>query len=206
MKKILVSLALVAGLFGACRADELASIFDVNRKVHYENATVTTSTQIIFIDLSDTVNYPHERTGSVGISKITTSFISNLGAANISSGTIQLGVVTYVGNSTGTVKWFATYPYFTTSSATVSYNDFLAPIYTRSAVRPIANSDGTTPYFASNNTTSGSSIYTSTLTVLPTSLGGNVNPGLGDIILNLNIGTGSIIRFVMDVYYAGVKP
>lgn len=204
MKKLLGFLILM-GIVGIARADESDLVYSLNRKVHYENAGVTTSTQIIMIDISDTVNYPHIAGQSMAVSKIMTTFVSLTGNLALSTGSIQLGVVSYVGASTGTVEWFESFPYYNTSTATVHYNDLIAPMYTRCYVSRVVNGDGATPYFGTNNISSGSSSYTVT-GQLPTSLGGTAAPAIGDIILNINIGTGSLGRLIMDVYYAGVKP
>lgn len=204
MKKILVALAFMGCLIGVAKADESDLVFQINRKIHYENAAVSVSTQIVLIDLSDTVNYPHANGNEMAISKVFSNFISAPGPTNISSGTIQMGVVTYVGNSTGTVEWFASYPYFTTSTTTVNFDDLVAPSYMRTNVARVVNGDGSTRYIGTNNISSGSSSY-AIAGQLPTSLGGSAAPAIGDIILNINIGSGSVIRLVMDVYYAGVR-
>lgn len=203
MKKLIGLFCLLA-FAGVLRADESDLVFNINRKIHYENAAVSASTQIIMVDISDTVNYPHPFGNAMAVSKVFLTANSMLGGSNISSGTMQLGVVTYVGNSTGTVEWFSGYSYYNTSSGTINYNDFVAPMYTRTYVQKVVNGDGVTPYFGTNSVTSGSSAYTVSK-VLPTSLGTSSPPAIGDIILNINIFTGTIAGLSADVYYAGVR-
>lgn len=201
MKKFLVAIFTVLAVGLAARADELASSYDIISRVHYETSNVAISTQIISIDVSDLVNYPHLKNGSIALAGIRTTFSTPA----TSSGTIKFGVVTFVNTSSGTVKWFANYPYSTTAINTFNFSENFTPMYLRALVKPIINTGGTTPYFNTNSTTANSTLY-QTDVVLPTSVGGSTAPGIGDIIMAINIGVGSINDISSEIFYAGQKP
>ena len=157
------------------------------------------STAAVVIDLSDTTNWKHTETGQINISSIKL----DIDKAAASTTTVKMGVVNFVDSSTGSVTWF----YAKESALNVSNSnavDFLSyvPNYLRLKVNPASTpqTDGTTPYLLSNDTTSGSTTYQTDVN-LP-SPAGVTAPGAGDVILAVTNGTAAVTVNVEVQYHA----
>lgn len=154
------------------------------------NGPVGISTNVILVDLSDTVNWPHkDPTGEIRIDNINLEF--DKPAA--SSGTIKIGVVTSVLGlssstivpSSGTITWF-----FGRSLSSATTNaDMLDPFNLENgAIRCRVNPDpragfgyaGKTPYILSNDTEN----FINTSQML--TLAGSTIPAIGDIVVQVN--------------------
>ena len=174
---------------------------DDNVVLHYKNYSVSASTDIILIDLSDIATYGHKYTGNFVISEIDLT----LERVQASTGCVKIGVVNYVGASTGSVTYFYEYPMYQIGASTdivVNIQNHSPSLLRLKAIpSETAHTDGSTPYIYSNDKTSGSTSFQNDV-VKTTSMGDNVYPALGDIILTLTKGsaTGSF-GIVLDVHY-----
>ncbi len=151
--------------------------------IKYVKENVTTSTNVILIDLSSTSVFPHKQTGSINIADVFIG-VDKLAA---SSGTVKLGVVTGISESTGSVTWFFEHSF--TESAALTEKERTSPdswLY-----RLKVGSNGQTPYVLSNDTTLANGMFQVGRAL--ESVGGvNTDPGVGDIILNYtNNGNGT---------------
>lgn len=142
---------------------------------------VAVTTYSILVDLSDTVNFPHKESGEIDLSRI--DILVDKAAA--STGTIKIGVVNAVGASSGSVTWFLRDSFERNVSNTnpnLSFNLDGMDIKTHAnGHTPGGNVIGTTPYILSNDKTTQSSVFQSTVP-LPTPFG-NAAPGVGDIVM-----------------------
>jgi hypothetical protein len=140
-------------------------------------AAATTSTAVVVIDLSNTTSWPHKETGEIIIDSIR----YDVDKVAASTGSVKVGVITYINASTGTVTWFLNREFEknvsnTQISAIQAYTEF--PV--RCRVDPLTPFTGSTPYILSNETTTGSTTYQSDVN-LPSPVG-NTSPGVGDIV------------------------
>lgn len=120
--------------------------------------------RVCLIQLSST-SWPHLYGGSQDVGEVDLSHIHvDIDKAAASSGTVRLGVITYVNTSTGTVTWFFKKSYTkNVSNTNVSDPENETPSFYRCRVVPISGSTVTasTPYILSNEFSTGN-IYTST--------------------------------------------
>lgn len=158
-----------------------------------------TSTNTILIDLSDTTNFPHKETGQINISSIRVEFDK----AAASTGTIKLGVVTYVNSSTGAVTWFyGKESLFNVSNAEPTDILNQSPNFYKLKVRPNGEgTNGSTPYVLSNDT-SGFVTTFQTDVVLTTPTGTMAAPGLGDIVFQGSSGAATVVINIEVLYHS----
>lgn len=158
------------------------------------------STAAVVIDLSsNTTTWRHKETGEVDLDVVKIE----VDKAAASTATVKLGVVNFVNESTGSVTWV----YSKERELNVSntdprdYFDFRPNSY-RLRVDPAAipNTNGSTPYAFSNDTTTGSTTYQTDVN-LPSPSTGNVAPGTGDVVLSVSNGTGAIVVNVEILYH-----
>jgi|GEM_PF-5401521 len=183
MKKLLFGLLMLAS------ASAHAIDFQVSREessyVKYFLDGITASTSTILIDLSDTTNFPHEKTGYACLTNIRI----NVDKVAASTATIKIGVVTEVGATNGDVEWFFSKVFEADTVGThLVENVNFAP----AVIRAYVNSSGGTPYLLSSDRTTDSTVY-QTDVGLPTTAdtGGGVFPSAGDIVLRVEYETGA---------------
>jgi hypothetical protein len=201
MKKLLSFLGLMLLGTSFCHAD----LFDLSKSkeytIHYATLSVagfSGTTNYILIDLSDTVNWPHDKTGEIHI----TDVYMNIDKAAASTSEVRLGVVNFVNESTGSVTWFDRYANNlnvsnTPGSIFKSYQD--NGINTRVKPSSTPNTDGSTPQILSSQKTSGSTDFQNDVGIY-TILGTQVFPQRGDIILQITK-SGAVIDYEMVIRY-----
>lgn len=183
-----------ADLFDLTKSKEFTILFSSQSGTGFSGTTTYT-----LIDLSDTVNWPHKETGGIHITSIQTE----MDKAAASTSTIRIGVVNYVGVSTGSITWLATRRGEQNVSNTNilfahDYPDF--GIYAKVRPSATANVDGATPGALSTEKSSGVS-YIAQNTALPTILSGSSFPAVGDIVIELNKGATAINYSVRIKYF-----
>lgn len=172
--------------------------------VHF-STTVPVSANPAIIDLislaTATGVFPHKETGEIDISQINIS-IDKLAA---SSGTVKVGVIDFVGSSTGSVTFFDTYSFLRNVNNTFPViNPGYGQAFYRCRVNPPANTlnNGTTPFILSNDTKNGSTAYTLTTIMASPISAGSVNPRPGDIVLEaVNSDITNTYNIVGDIFY-----
>lgn len=165
----------------------------------------------LLVSLSTPTIFPHAKViataptinGEVDINNINI-VVDKLAA---SSGTVKIGVVNFVNNSTGSVTFF----YSKEFSKNASNTDIGAfgngtPSFVRCKVIPSAtqNRDGTTPFILTNDKRSGSSLYrsTETLALQQNSPVGLISPLRGDIVMEVvNSDATNTFNVTVDVWY-----
>jgi hypothetical protein len=77
----------------------------------YGEIAIGTAVQAIAIDLSDTVNYTHDYTGSIVVQDVMSEVcVTNIGGGSvIAEYTIRYGVVVRTGSTNGDILWFHAY-------------------------------------------------------------------------------------------------
>ena len=183
MKKILsavllsfVAAPLYAGAFGAELREE-------SMVVNYTApSVVNASTAAIVVDLSDSTNWPHKKTAAVNISAISL----DVDKVSTSSGTVKLGVVTFVNASTGTVKFFFTKSF----NKNVAKSQYETIKLESGLIRAKVDSNGLLPYILTNDADTGVTTY-QTDVPLPTANGTSVAPAVGDIVLKVTNADGT---------------
>ena len=202
ISKLFIFTSLLFGLSSAAHADLFGSVKDKSVAVTYKLAVAATiTTHTVVIDLSDTSNWPHKETGQINISDIRVS----IDKTAASTCTIQIGVVNFVNASTGSVTWF----YSQNSERNVS-NTNINPFtnyhetYYRCRVNPgtTPNTNGSTPYILSSQTTTASTVYQDDLN-LPSPVGtGTTKPGVGDIVMMVQNGAVALEVYVEIIYHS----
>jgi hypothetical protein len=205
MKKALGFLSLMF-ITGLAHADLFDYVRDKAVAVHYSNsiAAAVTSTSAVLIDLSDTVNWPHKDNGAINISSIRVGFDK----AAASTATVRIGVVNFVNTSTGSVTWFyKSSNDLNVSNTDVDQFDSYGEGFLRTKIVPVnvtsagVYSDGKTPYIASNEITTGSTVY-QTDVVLPSLLSTGSASGQGDIVIEITKGVVAVNLQIEIVYFS----
>lgn len=202
MKKILL-LGLSVIMCGIAKAD----LFDLQKSKEYSLWFSSTSptgfsgtTTYILIDLTDTTNWPHKDTGELHINSIEI----NLDKAAASTTTVRLGVVNFVNASTGSVTWFSGIKSINNVSNTNSTFQFLFPdLGINTKVRPAStpDTDGSTPYIISTETTSGSTAFQDD-TAMPTIRSTTIIPKVGDIVMEIGKSGTAIVYDLLVKYHS----
>jgi len=202
MKKLL-GILLVFGFVGYAHAispvDE-----DDNVRLHYVNNSVTASTSIVAIDLSDTSSFNTRHTGYIVISEIRVK----LDTVASATGTVKVGVMNFVNASTGSVSYFFECPIYNhgATADVIICGEKYAPSFLRAKVNAgtvgasAEFADGVLPFVVTNSATSGDTSWQTDITI-PTVLGGTATPAVGDVILTLTNGSGVQYDSVVDIFY-----
>ena len=197
MKKLLTFLFLM-GLASIARADLFGNIEDKSALVKYDFAVgANVSTSALVIDLSDTSNWPHKEKGELNITQIRLG----IDKTAASTCTVRLGVITFVDESSGSVKWFwEIVSQRNVSNTNVTVIDNPTMSYYRLRVNPVVEAVGTTPFIISNQTTLSSTNYQSDIG-LP-SPNTTTSPGIGDMVMQVINGTVAIDISLEGLYHA----
>ena len=205
MKKILfgfIGLVLCGGILSAAPRES-----DLRSKTMVVHSTFTlavnVTTNVVLVDLSDTVNFPHDETGYINITGIKVQF-DKLAASTCS---VRLGVVTHVNASTGSVKYF----YEMSTLGNVNNTNIYQSAWTDNQFRCLKvipsttqDTEGSTPYLTSNSEMRGSTIFQNDVN-LPSFYSwpvSNSSPGVGDIIATArNLSASATIVVNIDLLY-----
>lgn len=173
--------------------------------VHY-STTVPVNSSPAVVDLihlaSATANsiyiYPHYDLGEIDVTHIRV----DVDKLTTSTGSVKIGVLDFVNQSTGSVKFFWGRSYAKNVSNTdtsVGYNE--TPSFFRCKVLPKAGTtEGDTPFIASNDTRNGSALYNlATKVKSPTD---DIFPGRGDIMMEItNSDATNTVIVNVDILY-----
>lgn len=183
-----------------------ADLFDFTQQKEYEinfssqsPTTVSGVSTLVLIDLSDTATWPHKEKKAIHI----TSIQCEIDKAAASTTTVRMGVVNYVGVSSGSITWF--YDKFgalnVSNTNVVAYNEYPNYGINTKVNLSTGDFDGTTPYILS---TDKSSLTTSVKlnTNLSTIVGTQVFPAVGDILIELTKGAAAINYSIRVKYYS----
>lgn len=212
MKKYLILLGLCFACLGSANAvitDPLV-LQEKTVVVHF-STTVPVSANPAIIDLislaTATAVFPHTDTGEVDISQI------NLTVDKVatSTGSVKIGVIDFVSQSSGSVTFFYNYSFVKNVSNTApQINPSFAPTFYRCRVSPQPTNTaklGATPYIFSNDLKTNSGVYTSTASFASPILAGSVNPRAGDIVLEaVNNDITNTYVIVGDIFYHSERP
>lgn len=192
MKKWL-SLLFLLSFPALAKADIIKSSLEEPVLVRLSTQSIVTSTNIILVDLSSTTVYPHKNTGFLNVVGI------RLDVAKVaaSSGTIKLGVVYRIDQSSGDVKWFYSYD-FSKSAAGTEIID--RPKEDFFFYRLKVGSDNSTPYLLTNDKTEFSTNFQNDVALL-TPTGSYVNTDKGDIILSFTNSGSNAMNLTIDLLY-----
>ena len=178
------TLLLTASFLQAATPERKDAVF-----VGYSSTGLTTSTSVIVVDISDTVNFPHKRSGAASVFGLR----ADIAKATTSTGTLKVGVVTRVDATNGDVTWFWTKDFSTDGSGAITENVVLPQTQIRTEVR-----GRRTPFMVATSSAASNVFQTDVL--LPTVVG-NVAPGVGDIVAQLvNLGSGAL-NFSVNLLY-----
>lgn len=160
---------------------------------------MTGTTTYVLIDLSDTVNWPHKEKKAIHI----TSIQCELDKAAASTTTVRIGVVNYIGVSSGSITWF----YDKKGEQNISntnvdgYQEYPDYGINTKVNFSTGEFDGTTPYILSTEKSSLVT-YLKLNTFLPTINSTQVFPAVGDILIEFNKSTvQTIINYVIRIKY-----
>jgi len=182
--KRLSALLVILFLTGVCHA-ELFTRERSNKFLSYSSVDNVASTHTIAVDLSDTSGYPHDRTGSLTISSVEIDVEKSTGA----TGTIRLGVITRVDNTNGDISYLLDYPFEKTTETSLDFGSNVSP-----SLINLKRS-----YVTNVSSLSATAFQADVL--LPTSIGGNKAPSVGDLILSVIRTNSEAINFVLKIFY-----
>lgn len=185
----------------------------VNREkavtVHFSTTVnAGASPSFLLISLSTPTLFPHQNITTFDNGEIDISHLRvQVDKVAASTGSIKVGVVSFINSSTSTVVYFYTKSYLRNVSNTIepsSYNN-LTPSFIRCRVIPAANPQttrGTTPYILSNERREASFIYNSTTTIASAVLDTSIVPQVGDVILEIvNSDATNAVTVTVDFLY-----
>lgn len=162
------------------------------RVVLSDNLAAAATRYYGFIDLSDTVNFPHTETGRIDLSAIATS----VDKAPATRGSIGIGLITRIDTVSADLTFVTGFNFLNndSSSETVLFN--YAPSQTKCLVGP----GGTTPFIkAIGATLTG---VTDLKSNVPLSFGAIFTPAVGDLVVRVfNQNASSLIFGVTGFYH-----
>lgn len=212
MKKL--AFALLFGLlsFPALGHAELSNPIVNQEKsvtVHFSTTVLksagTTPVAFVLVHLSSptfntTYAFPHNETGELDVTEVRV----DVDKVATSSGSVKIGVLTFVNQSTGSASFFFDRSFTNNVSNTSTVDEWnLAPAFWRLRIRPKAGAtEGVTPFFATNDTDNGTTLYQTDVSMQsPLGLSA-VFPGRGDIVMEiLNKDFTNSITVSVDVVY-----
>lgn len=162
------------------------------------------STTTVLIDLSDTVNFPHKVKGTPRQINITSLEIT-IDRPPESTGTVRIGVVTFISASTGSVTWFDTVNFLQNtsiaSSNVIKYTtgEYFLKLRVDPLV-PISSTDGATPFLLSSLKTSGTTVLQSDV-FLRNPAGTAAAPDVGDVIMEFTSGAVTVDNITVRIGY-----
>lgn len=145
-----------------------------------------------FIDLSDTVNWPHDDTGRIDI-----SYVSLLvDKAATARGTTSLGLITRIDGASADIAYIASASFVQNDSSSIEIIANFAPSQLKCDV--VA---GTTPHIKTNNIVTGlTAINTSTPLAFGAG-GATFTPAVGDLILRVVTTTAGDLTWGVSCFY-----
>lgn len=163
-----------------------------NVRAHYRLSGVQASAWALLVDLSDTVNWPHDDTGRIDISLINAMVDRS---AN-SVGQMQLGVITRLSATNGDVTVIAALAFENNSETHIARDINLSP----SQVKCGVDGDGNTPYMVTNARVLNDTGLQND-TAIASAIGTNVIPAVGDIVLRFLHTSGGVWTGSCGVLY-----
>ena len=173
--------------------------------LHYVNTSITSSSDVIAIELSSQTLFNLSQTGYLDINRIR----MRIDPVDGSTGTVKLGVVNHINASTGSVSYFfeCSFMNHVTYEAPILCEEiYESPLRLKVDARIQASShvayEGTTPSLATTNKTTASTKFQSDLTNVDI-FGNYVKPDVGDVILTYDVDTGQGAYLTLDIDYVG---
>lgn len=194
MKKLLLVASLLMSCAGAHAYEASRDVYEVRYKL---SVAANTSTAAVVIDLSDTTNWPHRRRGSLIVQDIQVK----VDKVTASSCTVKLGVVSFVNDSSGTVKWF--YGVEQAKNVGDAYNWVATNgmTYYNLLVQPVVDQSGATPLILTNDVTTQSTVYQRDVP-LPSPSSVMAAPGVGDCVISVaNSDATNSVDVYLEVHY-----
>jgi hypothetical protein len=197
MKRLLVSLLVIAGMSGVARA---ATDYDSQTVTYKLSVAANVSTAAVVVDLSDNTNWLHKFTTSeIQVNSVRLE-VDKVAASTTS---IRIGVVTYVSASTGCVTWFLHVPAAVEVSnakvdSTVIDSGWNLRVKKDATDPTVTN--GSTPYILSNDTTFASTTYQTDVKLASPVGSAGTAPGLGDLVMDVTNGTGAVVVYLSVNY------
>lgn len=210
MKKlwIVVLLALFSAAPRAARAaiTDAAVLREKTVVVHYSTTVPAGATSTFdLISIATTTGFfPHLDRG-----ELDPNYINTLAdKVSTSSGNIKIGVLSYVGASTGTAVFFFNNSFLknvsnnANSLMTNSSDTFYRCRVTSARTATNSDVDGITPFILSNDKRQGSTNYHIGGLIASPIPAGFVNPNVGDIVMEVNNSDSvNSINVIVDVWY-----
>lgn len=201
MKKILFAIAILVGICSTASAFEFGAnrAYDKQHLRYKVAVAAHLSTSTLIVDLSNTTNWPHKRTGEIHVYNVRL----NIDKTAASTTTVKLGVVTLSSTTAGDVTWFlgaenernvsnTLLPIYVTSD--LVYNLKVVPSATMGLV-------GSTPYILSNDKTTTSTAYQNDVKI-PSTTGTLTIPAAGDLIMLVSNGAVAV-EVYLELDYSG---
>lgn len=162
-----------------------------NVRASFVQTGIQASSWAILIDLSDTVNFPHDETGAAHVSLISLQ----VDRGNTSVGLVQVGVVTRVDGINGDVTSFAAVRFENGSPTNVIRDINFAPSQVKCGV--VA---GATTHMVSNSKLLNDTGLQTDIAI-PTATGGTAFPAVGDVVVKYTHTSGSAWTGGVGVLY-----
>lgn len=172
--------------------------------VHFSTTVIAGATSVFdLVSLGNTASlFPHLDHGELDVSHV------NIMVDKIatSTGTVKLGVVNFVNQSTGSATFYYDCAYVrNVTNNSLPFTDYFTPAFLRGKVlsgKTATNSDidGITPFITSNEKLSGVAALSGA--VLLQSPAGFINPRAGDLMMQVvNNDSANPVTIQMEIYY-----
>jgi len=162
-----------------------------NTWVHYVATGIAAVTYAILIDLSDTTNFPHDRTGRIDLS---TLGIQVEGDAT-SDGNIKIGVITRIDGTDADISFAGSTLFSRVAGQHINLGRSISPSQLKMGVTAGNLDQGIT------NDTEASVVAVNTGLTLD-SPNGSITPGLGDIIIKFAHEAGTFDAQISTLYHS----
>lgn len=174
----------------------LVTVTEQERDVHMavQGADISADTYMMLIDLDDTTNFPHDRTGSVDLTN--TYFGLDRGAS--ATGFVRIGVITRIDGTSADVSYVAGVTFQKTDARSIFRDRKYSPSQMRCLVEGGKLAKVATSFIETND------VNLNTGVALETHMDGlTVTPDVGDVIVKFGFsGTGTYTASA-SVFYHG---
>jgi len=197
----LVGYQLVEARFSEPNFDQIIEQADAvdNVQVRMEVVAETTATSTVLVDRSDVTNFPHLGAGATGIevAQLKVDWSTDLAVATTTT-TIKVGVLASSTDSGSNVDvyWFEEFSFTSTAGSFFGKQSKMVS-YSPSVVK-LALSGGQPSGFLTNDSSLYTTDYATTTKLL--SPNGYINPGVGDLVMQVYSQVGTATTTITAVY------
>lgn len=164
--------------------------------IEFVKSGIAASGYSILVDLSDTTNFPHDRTGRIDISEISISVDRD----STATGVIKIGVIVGIDGTDADIVWATQLTFEKSDTRNISKRQRYSPSQLKLGV-----SGGALTRGISNNTTASETSVNTGVTLESPRGAGTVTPAVGDVIVYYGRSAGTYDLDIFLTYHGEVS-